>query len=119
MVAAVHLHRKEIARRLKDIPLATSFRSAYAYDNVLYLVAGEVIEAVSGQSWEDFVAARILKKVGMAAATCATRTPLAAGNVATPHAPIDGKVGRSSRSTATTRIRPAASTRTPRTWRSG
>ena len=47
--------RKEIARRLRYITPATSFRSAYAYDNVLYLVAGEVIEAVSGQSWEDFV----------------------------------------------------------------
>ena len=57
--------RKEIARRLRFIPPATSFRSAYAYDNVLYLVAGEVIEAISGQSWEDFVASRILAKVGM------------------------------------------------------
>src|SRR5207237_4220016 len=57
--------RHEIARRLRYIPLATSFRSAYAYDNVLYLVAGEVIEAVSGQSWEDFVSSRILAKVGM------------------------------------------------------
>src|SRR4030095_1802330 len=33
--------RKEIARRLRFLPLATSFRSAYAYDNVLYLVAGQ------------------------------------------------------------------------------
>src|SRR3954453_12194745 len=57
--------RKEIVRRLRYIPLATSFRSAYAYDNVLYLVAGEVIEAVSGTSWEDFVATRILARVGM------------------------------------------------------
>jgi CubicO group peptidase (beta-lactamase class C family) len=32
--------RKEIARRLRFIKPATSFRSAYAYDNVLYLVAG-------------------------------------------------------------------------------
>jgi len=44
-------NRKEIARRLSSIPLATSFRNAYAYDNVLYLVAGEVIESVSGQTW--------------------------------------------------------------------
>ena len=51
-------NRQEIARRLRYLPLATSFRSAYAYDNVLYLVAGEVIEAVSGQSWEDFVRSR-------------------------------------------------------------
>jgi CubicO group peptidase (beta-lactamase class C family) len=57
--------RPEIARRLRFIPLATSFRSAYAYDNVLYLIAGELIETVSGQSWEDFVSSRILAKVGM------------------------------------------------------
>src|ERR1041385_3930362 len=57
--------RKEILRRLRNVPLATSFRSAYAYDNVLYLVAGELIEAVSGRSWENFVATRILQRVGM------------------------------------------------------
>src|SRR5204862_7520316 len=55
--------RKEIARRLRYIKPATSFRSAYAYDNVLYLVAGQVIETVSGQSWEDFVQTRILARV--------------------------------------------------------
>ena len=38
--------RKEIARRLRYIKPETSFRTAYAYDNVLYLVAGEVIEAL-------------------------------------------------------------------------
>ena len=48
--------RKEIARRLRFIPPATSFRTAYAYDNVLYLVAGELIESISGQTWEEFVA---------------------------------------------------------------
>ena len=59
--------RKEIARRLRYIRPATSFRTAYAYDNVLYLVAGEVIEAVSGQSWEDYVRTHILEPLGMAA----------------------------------------------------
>src|SRR5262245_48764236 len=59
------LDRTEVARRIRYIPPATSFRSAYAYDNVLYLVAGQVIEAISGQSWEDFVSSRILAKVGM------------------------------------------------------
>ena len=84
--------RREIARRLKDIPLATSFRSAYAYDNVLYLVAGEVIETLSGQSWEDFVSTRIVKKVGMSDTTVRHSDALAAGNVAAPHAPLDGTV---------------------------
>jgi CubicO group peptidase (beta-lactamase class C family) len=84
--------RKEIARRLRFISPATSFRSAYAYDNVLYLVAGEVIEAVSGQSWEDFVASRILKKVGMTGSNVRLSASSHAGNVAATHAPIEGKV---------------------------
>ena len=84
--------RKEIARRLRYIPPATSFRTAYAYDNVLYLVAGELIESVSGQSWEDFVASRILKKVGMSGSNVRHSPAAAGGNIAAPHAKVDGKV---------------------------
>jgi CubicO group peptidase (beta-lactamase class C family) len=84
--------RKEVAQRLRHIPLATSFRSAYAYDNVLYLIAGELIEAVSGQSWEDFVSSRILKRVGMTDSNVRHSMAAGGGNVAAPHAPIDGKV---------------------------
>jgi CubicO group peptidase (beta-lactamase class C family) len=84
--------RKEIARRLRYVRPATSFRTAYAYDNVLYLVAGEVIEAVSGQSWEDFVSSRILAKVGMTTSNVRHSGALAMGNVATPHARVDGVV---------------------------
>src|SRR5262249_29949952 len=84
--------RKEIARRLRFIPPATSFRSAYAYDNVLYLIAGEVIEAVSGQSWEDLVTTRILARVGMRDTKVRHSAAAAGGNIAAPHAQIDGKV---------------------------
>src|SRR3954464_1324898 len=58
-------NRKEIVHRLGFIRPATSFRSAYAYDNVLYQVAGELVEAVSGQSWEQFMSSRVLAKIGM------------------------------------------------------
>lgn len=84
--------RKEIARRLRYIPLVTSFRSAYAYDNVLYTVAGEVIETLSGQSWEDFVGSRILAKVGMNGSNVRHAEAGKGANVASPHAPIEGKV---------------------------
>src|SRR5438477_939849 len=82
--------RKEIARRLRFIPPATSFRSAYAYDNVLYLIAGELIEAIAGQSWENFVGARVLAKVGMSGSNVRHSAAAGGGNIATPHAPIDG-----------------------------
>jgi len=85
-------NRKEIAQRLRFIPPATSFRTAYAYDNVLYLVAGEVIEALSGQSWEDFITTRILRKVGMNGTNVRHSAATERGNVAATHAPVDGVV---------------------------
>ncbi len=84
--------RKEIARRLRFIPPATSFRSAYAYDNVLYLVAGEVIEAVSGQTWERFVRERILQRAGMNASEVLHSSAADRGNVAGTHAEVEGTV---------------------------
>jgi CubicO group peptidase (beta-lactamase class C family) len=83
--------RREIVGRLRFIPPATSFRSAYAYDNMLYIAAGEVIEAVSGRPWEDFVAERILKPVGMTSSATRHSASLAGRDVAIPHAMIDGR----------------------------
>ena len=86
--------RKQIMHRLRDIPLSTSFRGAYAYDNVLYIVAGELIEAVSGQTWEDFVAARILTPLGMSQTLTRHSDAGATGNVASTHAFVDGTLQR-------------------------
>lgn len=84
--------RKEVIRRIQFIPPATSFRNAYAYDNVLYIVAGEVIEAVSGKTWEEFVTERILKKVGMTNSNVMHSAAGGGSNSASPHAPVDGVV---------------------------
>jgi CubicO group peptidase (beta-lactamase class C family) len=84
--------RAEIARRLRYIRPATSFRSAYAYDNVLYLVAGQLIEKVSGESWEDFVRTHILVPVGMTGSTVRHADAAAGGNVASTHAEVGGKL---------------------------
>ena len=86
------LDRTEIARRLRFIEPVTSFRTAYAYDNVLYTVAGEVIETVSGTTWEDFVQSRILARVGMTGSNVMHSGAGLTGNVATPHARIEGTV---------------------------
>jgi CubicO group peptidase (beta-lactamase class C family) len=85
--------RPEIMRRLRFIRPATSFRSAYAYDNVLYLVAGQLIEAVSGRSWEDFVTSRILQPLGMDSSSVLHSAAGTTGtNVAATHARVEGKV---------------------------
>ncbi len=85
-------NRKEIVHRIRFIPPATSFRSAYAYDNVLYSVAGEVIEAVSGKTWEEFVTERIIRKVGMINSTVTHSSAGLGENAATTHARVDGVV---------------------------
>ena len=64
-VPATTISRADTVRRLRYLKPETSFRSTFAYDNVLYIVAGELIEAVTGKSWETFVRERILLPAGM------------------------------------------------------
>ena len=40
--------RKQTVERVAFLEPKTSFRSAYAYDNILYAVAGQLIEEVTG-----------------------------------------------------------------------
>src|SRR6202000_85539 len=51
---------KDILSNLQFLKPESSFRSQFAYDNNLYLVAGEVIARVSGMSWEEFIEKKIL-----------------------------------------------------------
>lgn len=84
--------RKELLMKLKNIPLRYDFRSVYAYDNILYVAAGEVVEAVSGMAWEDFVNTRIFDRVGMNNSISRYSTLKDQSNVAYAHAKRDGKL---------------------------
>lgn len=84
--------REESVRRLAHVPLAMPFRANYAYDNVLYLVAGELIAEVSGMTWERFIETRLLDPLGMSDSEPAYEPAAARGNVAGTHAPVDGVV---------------------------
>ncbi|OYW86739.1 MAG: serine hydrolase, partial [Sphingobium sp. 32-64-5] len=86
------LSRKETVKRLAHIKPATSFRSGYAYDNILYTVAGQLIEEVSGRSWEAFMAEEVLKRGGMKTATATYEARWATPDRAFPHARIGGVV---------------------------
>ncbi|MDT9598882.1 serine hydrolase [Sphingosinicella rhizophila] len=86
------LSRKESVRRLRYIKPATSFRSAYAYDNVLYMAAGQLIEEVTGQTWEEFVKANIYRPAGMDVSTVDDAGRIATANRARPHARLNGPI---------------------------
>lgn len=83
---------RDVMERIRTLPLTTSFRSVFAYDNVLYGVAGEVIAAVSGQRWEDFVRERMFVPLEMGESVAlAARIP-AGGDVAAPHSRFQGSL---------------------------
>jgi CubicO group peptidase (beta-lactamase class C family) len=59
--------RAEITAALRHLKPKTSFRTTYAYSNLMYVVAGHLIERVSGRSWETCVQTRLLDPAGMSA----------------------------------------------------
>jgi CubicO group peptidase (beta-lactamase class C family) len=82
--------REEIMHRLRFIKPATSFRSRYAYDNLLYMVAGQIIPAVTGKQWEDFIRDRIFRVVGMSDSNTSVTAFRPGGNVGIPHSEVEG-----------------------------
>ncbi|MEO5611453.1 MAG: serine hydrolase [Sphingomicrobium sp.] len=86
------LPRKETVRRLRFIKPATSFRSAYAYDNILYMVAGQLIEDVSGEPWEQFMHAHVFAPLGMNHSTDSNAEFQATADRAHPHGRFDGPI---------------------------
>jgi len=77
--------RKELTSKLRHLPPEGTFRSHYGYSNVLYIVAGQVIEAVRGESWQSFVQKEILRPLGMHRTLVSVRDLVSAGNYAQPH----------------------------------
>jgi CubicO group peptidase (beta-lactamase class C family) len=82
----------QVLRRLRFVRPATSFRSRYAYDNILYIVSGQLIQAASGKPWHEFVQERILQPLGMTATRLSGASAATAPNVASPHAKADGRL---------------------------
>jgi CubicO group peptidase (beta-lactamase class C family) len=68
------------------------FRTKYDYDNILYIVAGEVIRRVSGQRWEIFVKERILEPLGMDHSCTLPPGLVSEPNMAAAHLAVDGKL---------------------------
>ena len=59
----------EVVRRLRFFPFESEFRDAFGYNNYHFMVAGRMIEVISGQSWPDFMRERIFLPLGMHASS--------------------------------------------------
>ncbi|AWA31242.1 serine hydrolase [Flavobacterium magnum] len=83
---------KDIIKNIQYLKPVSAFRTKYDYDNLLYVIAGEVVARVSGTSWNDFVSQRIMKPLEMNHSAPSWNLLRDTSNVIVPHVPIDGKL---------------------------
>ena len=84
--------REEVIYKLRFMKPQSSFRSRYAYDNLLYMTAGQIIPAVTGTTWDDYVRQRIFTPLGMTHTNTSNANIHAGDDVAYPHSRVDGKL---------------------------
>ncbi|TDD74051.1 serine hydrolase [Flavobacterium caseinilyticum] len=82
----------DIIENLQYLKPTSAFRTKYDYDNLLYIVAGEVIQSASGKSWSDFIEERIMKPLEMNSSAASFVRLKDTTNIIAPHVPIDGKL---------------------------
>ncbi|HEV7816607.1 MAG TPA: serine hydrolase [Janthinobacterium sp.] len=82
----------EIIDKLRYVHPATSFRASYAYDNLLYIVAGRIVAEKAGKPWGAAIHERILGPLGMTATTTSLAENAGNPDVASPHSKINDKI---------------------------
>ncbi|MFM1873626.1 MAG: hypothetical protein RL398_3048 [Planctomycetota bacterium] len=80
---------KEILRRLERLPITQNFRERYGYQNLMFMVAGLLVERVSGRTWEESVEQDLMAQLGMTNSRASAGRLAADAEKAQPH--IDGK----------------------------
>jgi CubicO group peptidase (beta-lactamase class C family) len=81
----------DIIERMRWQKPEYGFRTTFCYNNVQYLAASRFIPAITGQSWNDYVAAHLFQPLGMARTVSTDAAVAASTDVATPHGMIDDK----------------------------
>ncbi len=82
---------EETIKRLQYAPITYSLRSNYIYQNIMYAVAGEVIQSASGMSWNEFVKARLLDPLEMKDTKLISKDVMAVENRVSAHLESEGK----------------------------
>jgi CubicO group peptidase (beta-lactamase class C family) len=85
------LSSDEILKKMRLVQPSYSFRSSFIYQNIFYLVAGKVIEKITGKPWRDYVKEKIFDPLKMNH-TKALHGSDTDNNEAMAHDIINGKV---------------------------
>lgn len=57
--------RDEIIKRIRHLPPTYEMRYHFGYQNIMFITAGQIIPAVTGKTWDEFVKTELFDKVGM------------------------------------------------------
>ncbi|WP_299826246.1 serine hydrolase [uncultured Pontibacter sp.] len=77
--------REEIIRRMRYLKPAYGFRDGYGYSNLMFITAGQVIENVTGKTWESYIKETFLQPLGMSRTYTSVNDLKGVSNVASPH----------------------------------
>ncbi|GAB5419294.1 MAG: serine hydrolase [Crocinitomicaceae bacterium] len=83
---------EDILRSFQYQEPTSEFRTKYDYDNLLYIVAGEVIHRLSGKPWDQFVEEEIMQRIGMNRSAGYRENLKSSDNVAMPHSTESGEL---------------------------
>jgi CubicO group peptidase (beta-lactamase class C family) len=83
---------KDVLNSFQYMTPVSAFRTKFDYDNLLYIVAGEVIARISGMSWEEFIETRIMKPFGMNRCSGSFQSLKDRTNLALPHSSESGEL---------------------------
>jgi CubicO group peptidase (beta-lactamase class C family) len=83
---------QDVINNVKYLEPESSFRSEFAYNNNMFIIAGEVLKRVSGLSWEDFIETNIMKPVGMTNSKASYNRVTDRTNIIAAHTRAEGKV---------------------------
>ncbi len=75
----------DLVTKLRDMKPAYPFRTNFVYNNLMFMVAGQTVAKVAGKSWDDVMAEKLFKPLGMTSANTSTKKLPKDGDVATPH----------------------------------
>ncbi len=83
---------KEVIRRSRFLKPASSFRTKYGYQNIMFITAAEIIKAVTDTSWGDYIKAHFFDKLGMSNSNTSYAEMRNGDNVAMSHFLKDGEM---------------------------
>lgn len=83
---------EEMIHNLRFLKPVSSFRSQYDYDNLLYIVAGEIVARVSEQTYDAYIEHHFFKPLQMTRSKLSLKEIETDANRIDGHAPVDGKL---------------------------